>query len=306
MELSFPSYLHKNKEVVENNGDATVPEGTNIIWKFYTKNTNQIDFLLHDKEEKLTPEKEVFTFSHTARESFHYATVTKNQYFVSPDTLSHHIQVIKDLYPEIGVQSQADSLFADRVYFKGNIRDDYGFSSLKFVYSVFDDRNNLIEQNKTIDIPFDRNATIQDFYFNFDAGSLNMSPGYSMEYFFEVKDNDGVNGAKAAKTHPVTFRLKTMEEINKEIAQSNENTKISMDDLAKEAATLAKELEKLNQQLLQVNEPSWQDKKKMESLMEQFMELQEKIHEAKDNQERNLMKEEQYKHTPSDIIKKQE
>jgi DNA repair exonuclease SbcCD ATPase subunit len=306
MEMSFPSYLNKNKEVVENNGDATLPEGTQITWKFYTKNTNQIDFLLQDKEEKLTPEKEVFTFSHSARESFHYATVTKNQYFVSPDTLSHSIQVIKDLYPEINVQSQADSLFADRMYFKGNIRDDYGFSSLKFVCSVFDDRNNLIEQNKAIDIPFDRNATIQDFYFNFDAGSLNMSPGYSMEYFFEVKDNDGVNGAKAAKTHATIFRLKTMEEINKEIAQSNENTKSSMDDLAKEAANLAKELEKLNQQLLQVNEPSWQDKMKMEALMEQFKELQDKIQDAKDAQDRNMMKEEQYKNPASDIIKKQE
>jgi hypothetical protein len=306
MELSFPSYLNKNKEIVENNGDATVPEGTHITWKFYTKNTNQIELLLHDKEENLTPEKEVFTFSHTARESFHYATITKNQYFVSPDTLSYNIQVIKDLYPEISVQSQADSLFADRVYFKGNIRDDYGFSSLKFVYSVFDAQNNLLEENRTIDIHFDKNATIQDFYFNFDAGSLNMHPGYSMEYFFEVKDNDGVNGAKAARTHLVTFRLKTMDEINKEIEQGNEQAKSSMDDLAKEAADLAKELEKLNHQLLQVNEPSWQDKKKMEALMEKYKELQNKIQETKDNQDRNLIKEEQYKNTASEILKKQE
>ena len=306
MELIFPSYLNKNKEIIENNGDATIPEGTRITWKFYTKNTDQIDFLLQDKEEKLTPEKEMFTFSHTARESFHYATITKNQYFVSPDTLSHNIQVIKDLYPEIGVQSQTDSLFADRVYFKGSIRDDYGFSSLKFVYSIFDDNKNLLEQDKTIDIHFDKNATIQDFYFHFDAGSLNLYPGYSMDYFFEVKDNDGVNGPKAAKTHAVTFRLKTMEEINKEIAQGKERAKSSMDNLAKEAADLAKELERLNHQLLQVNEPSWQDRKKMEALMEKYKNLQNKIQEAKNEQDRNMMKEEQYKNTASEIMKKQE
>ena len=306
MELNYPSYLNKNKEIIENNGDATVPEGTRITWKFYTKNTDQIDFLLQDKEEKLTPEKEMFTLSHTARESFHYATITKNQYFVSLDTLSYNIQVIKDLYPEIGVQSQADSLFADRVYFKGNIRDDYGFTSLKFVYSIFDADKNLLEQDKTIDIHFDRDVTIQDYYFNFDAGSLNLRPGYSMEYFFEVRDNDGVNGPKAAKTHTVTFRLKTMEEINKEIEQSNEQAKSSMDDLAKEAAALAKELEKLNHQLVQVNEPSWQDKKKMEALMEKYKELQNKIQETKNEQDRNLMKEEQYKNTASEIMKKQE
>jgi hypothetical protein len=62
MELNYPSYLNKNKDIIENNGDATVPEGTRITWKFYTKNTNQIDFLLQDKEEILTPEKEVFTY----------------------------------------------------------------------------------------------------------------------------------------------------------------------------------------------------------------------------------------------------
>ena len=306
MELNYPSYLNKNRETVENNGDATVPEGTRITWKFYTKNTNQIDFLFQEKEEILTPEKEVFTYSHTARESFYYATVSKNNYFVSPDTLSYNIQVIKDLYPEISTQSQTDSLFADRVYFKGIIKDDYGFSSLKFIYSVFDVANNLVEKNKTIDIQINKNSTIQDFYFNFDAGALNLQPGYSMEYYFEVKDNDGINGAKASKTQMVIFRLKTMEEINKEIEQGNEQAKSAMDDLAKEAADLRKELEKFNKQMIQVNEPTWQDKQKMEALMERFKELQEKIQDTKDNQEHNLMKEEQYKNTASDILKKQE
>ena len=306
MELSYPNYLNKNKEVVDNNGDATVPEGTRITWKFYTKNTDQIELFIQDKEEILTPEKEVFTFSHTARESFYYATVNKNSYFISPDTLSYNIQVIKDLYPEISVISQADSLFADRVYFRGNIKDDYGFSSLKFYYSVFDEDNNLFEQNKSIDIQIDKNVTIQDFYYHFDARSLNLHPGYSMEYYFEVKDNDGVNGAKSSKTQMVIFRLKTMEEMNKEIEQGNEQAKNNMDDLAKEAADLVKELEKFNQQLLQTNEPTWQDKQKMEALMEQYKDLQNKIQDTKDQQDQNLVKEEQYKNTASEILKKQE
>jgi hypothetical protein len=204
------------------------------------------------------------------------------------------------------VQSQADSLFADRIYFKGNIKDDYGFSSLKFVYSVFNTAHNLLEQNKTIDIHIDKNATIQDFYFHIDAGALNLNPGYSMEYFFEVKDNDGINGPKASKTQAVAFRLKTMNEITKEIEQGNDKTKSSMDNLAKEAADLSKELEKMQQQLMQTNEPTWQDQKKMEALMEQYKELQNKIQEARDNQDQNLMKEEQYKNTSSDILKKQE
>ena len=306
MELFYPAYLNKNKEIVENNGDAAVPEGTKITWKFYTKNTDFIDFIFQDKQEILTPEKEVFTYSLIARESFHYATVNKNSYFINPDTLSYNIQVIKDLYPEISVQSQTDSLFADRVYFKGNIKDDYGFSSLKFVYTIFDAYNNLLEQNKNIDIQIDKNSTIQDFYFHFDAGSLNLYPGYSMDYFFEVKDNDGVNGHKPSKTQSVTFRLKTMDEINKELAQENQQAKSSMDDLAKEASELSKELEKLNQQILQTNEPTWQDKQKLETLMERYKELQDKILDTKDKQEQNLIKEEQYKNTASEILKKQE
>ncbi|MCL2247152.1 MAG: hypothetical protein FWC10_08615, partial [Lentimicrobiaceae bacterium] len=73
-----------------------------------------------------------------------------------------------------------------------------------------------------------------------------------------------------------------------------------------EAADLAKELEKMAQQLLQVQEPSWQDKQKMEALMEKFKELQDKIQDAKENQDQNLVKEEQYKNTAADILKKQE
>ena len=57
MELVFPSYLNKNNEIIENNGTATVPEGTRITWKFYTKNTDKILFISQEKEAEMTKDK---------------------------------------------------------------------------------------------------------------------------------------------------------------------------------------------------------------------------------------------------------
>ena len=37
MKLHYPSYLNKNDEILDNVGTASVPEGTSIIWQFYTK-----------------------------------------------------------------------------------------------------------------------------------------------------------------------------------------------------------------------------------------------------------------------------
>ena len=37
MELKYPQYVNKRNEIIENNGDATVPEGTTVVWNFILK-----------------------------------------------------------------------------------------------------------------------------------------------------------------------------------------------------------------------------------------------------------------------------
>lgn len=305
MKLNYPSYLNKNQEILDNVGSASVPEGTTITWQFYTKNTDSLAFFYLDKAKYITSETDNFSLSFNIRSTFDYAIVNSNKYYVSKDTLKHTITVIKDLHPEIYVESRVDSFFQDRYYFKGNIKDDYGFSNLYFVYSKFDDKGKLIQSDVKVPIEIEKDAVIQDFYYSFDASTLQLSPGYSMTYYFQVYDNDGVNGHKMSKTGNLDYRVKTQAEIDKDIDRASNKAKDEMDDLLKESSQLMKDIEKLNKQLKETNNPSWQEKKKLEDLMNQFTELKKQIDEMKRQQNINNKTENQYKNYTEDILKKQ-
>jgi len=306
LQLSYPDYLNKIDDIIDNNGDVVVPEGTKILWKFYTKNTSNLIFEFDNHSQNLVSSNDLYITSLIAKTTFQYKVVNTNKYCISKDTLSHSIVVIKDLYPEIYVESQKDSLFADRIYFKGIIKDDYGFSNLKFVYSKFDEKNNLLESCKSIDIKIIKQNNIQDFYYYFDAAILQLAPGQKISYHFEVRDNDGVNGSKMSQSQPQSFQVKTMEEIDNQIDNNNSHTKSEIEALISESKDLIKEIDKLKMQTLQNNTASWQDKKKLEKLLEDYNELKNKINELKENQSKQQAVEDLYKEITPEILKKQE
>lgn len=305
MELHYPKYLGKPDEVIDNVGNATVPEGTQIKWIFYTKHSDNLIFITDGKENVLTSENDDYVVNKVARNTFTYSIFNKNKYFTSKDTLTDEITVIKDMYPEIYVQSQQDSAYSDRYYFKGNIKDDYGFTKLQFVYSRYDADGRKVESGKVVNIKFDANATIQDFYYYFDPNTFGLNPGEKIDYYFQVADNDGVNGHKVSKTNVSTYRVRTMEEIEKDLNQSEKQTKSDFSDILKQSEKLSKEIDKLQTQMMQNKELSWQEKKRLEQLMQQYNDLQKMLNELKQEQKNQNSLENQYKNFDEDIIKKQ-
>lgn len=305
MHLHYPGYLNKPDEVIDNIGNATVPEGTQIQWHFYTKNSDNLVFIMNDVQKVLDSENDNYLITTKAVNSFTYSIFNKNKYFTSTDTLTDEITVIKDMYPEIFVESQKDSSYQDRIYFKGNIKDDYGFSGLKFVYSRYNADGKQVESGKSINIPIQNGVTIQDFYYYIDPSTFNLNPGEKVDYYFQVSDNDGVNGHKSSKSIVSTFRLRTMEEIDKDLDKAEKQTKADYNDLIDQSSKLMKDIEKLQMQILQEKEMSWQDKKKLEQLMDQYRKLEEQVNQLKQQQENQQNLESQYKDIDSDIIKKE-
>lgn len=305
MTLHYPAYLHKNDETIDNNGDATIPDGTQITWAFYTRNTDHLQFILGDEKQSLKSDKGVFRVSKIIRTSFDYAINNNNQFCVSTDTLKHSINIVPDQYPDISVVSQNDSLLPDRIYFKGTIHDDYGFTKVQFVYSKYDKDNNLLEANKVQNIPINSMLSVQDFYHYFDAGSLMLDPGQRIDYYFQVFDNDGVNGPKSARSSAETYRVMTEEEIDQQIENSNSQTKNDLQELIQDSKDLLRDIDKLQQQMMQNKELSWQDKKKLEELTKQYEELKKQIDEMKQSQNQQKMMEDKYKDIPENLLKKQ-
>lgn len=304
--LHYPAYLNKPDEVLENVSNLTVPEGTHITWNFITRNSENLILIVDDHEKVISSDKDNYLVDVTARNSFTYSILNKNQYMIGKDTLSDEVTVIKDMYPDIYVQSQQDSTYHDRVYFKGNIKDDYGFTKLQFVYNKLDKDGKVMTSNTIVPIKIQNNVTIQDFYYYFDQSMLNLQPGEQIEYYFQVFDNDGVNGAKSTKSSVQSYRVRSIDEIEEDLQRTEEETKSDFSDLLKESKNLAKEIEKMQQKMMQEKELSWQDKKNLEKLMKDYQKLQDQINELKQKQENHQQVENQYKQVDEDILRKQQ
>ena len=304
--LHYPSYLNKPDEELENVSNLTVPEGTVITWNFITRNSENLILIVDDNQKVISSDKDNYLVNVTARNSFTYSILNKNKFMTGKDTLTDEVTVIKDMYPDIYVQSQQDSAYHDRVYFKGNIKDDYGFTRLVFVYNKLNKDGKVLSSNNVVPIKIQNSVTIQDFYYYFDQGMFDLNPGEQIEYYFQVFDNDGVNGSKSTKSSVQSYRVRTMEEIEKDLQQAEEQTKSDYNDLLKESQQLAKEIEKMQQKMLQEKELSWQDKKNLEKLMKDYQQLQDKINELKQKQENHQQVENQYKEIDEDILRKQE
>lgn len=304
--LHYPSYLNKPDEVLENVSNLTVPEGTKITWNFITRNSDNLILMVDGHEKVISSEKDNYLVNVTASNSFTYSILNKNKFMTGKDTLTDEVTVIKDMYPDIYVQSQQDSAYHDRVYFKGNIKDDYGFTKLHFVYNKLDKDGKVISSGNVLPVKIQNGVTIQDFYYYFDQGMFDLNSGEQIDYYFQVYDNDGVNGAKSTKSSVQTYRVRTMDEIENDLHQAEEQTKSDYSDLLQESKELAKEIEKMQQKMRQEKEMSWQDKKNFEKLMKDYQKLQEKINELKQQQENHQHVENQYKNVNEDILKKQE
>lgn len=304
MYLDYPSYTGKPSETIDNRGDVSVPQGTKVTWKFNSRNTDEIVFSVEDQTVSLDASKD--NAQHTLRlmQNVSYTVSNKNQYITNSDSLQYFINVIADQYPAIDIIAINDSAFIDRFYFKGTIGDDYGFTKLQFIYTIFD-KNNKELNRETLDIPFHPAINLQEFYHYFDAQTLNLEPGQTLEYYFMVWDNDQVNGAKSSKSSVMSFSMPTLDEIQRQSQSANAQTRTELDKLLKESENILKSIDDLKKKMVDKAQPSWQEKKQMEDLLKQLQDIKKEVENISHEQERQQQIDEQYNDLDEQILEKQ-
>lgn len=288
VELDYPAYTGRKKETRQNNGDLLIPAGTKVTWRFQTSETEQLHLLMDDSLH--LPErtgKDGFSFSQRVRNSAGYTILTSNAYLKHADSLRYSIGVIPDLYPSIAAEETPDSLNPKRLYFNGQIKDDYGFSALRFRYSVIrSGKGEEAVQEQELAVP--KGKTSEDFYHFWDLGRMELAPGDVLEYWFEVWDNDGVNGSKSARTDKRTYRLPTLNELAQENDAKGEKMKDELSEAVKQAQKMQKELGKMQKEMLDKQQLNWEDKAKMQEIIEMQKELKKQVEQLKqENQQKN-------------------
>ncbi len=306
IDLKYPAYVGRKNETIRNIGDVVVPEGTNMSWLIDAVNTDDIQLVL-DKAKVLEGDKKSknqFTFSHNIREDMVYKILLSNRNLPLPDSVLYNISVIKDQYPGITAEKIIDSLDNTLLYFIGNASDDYGLTSLSFNYTITNE-NGTTSPLQKVKLKKDDGREIQ-FSHIFDLKKINVAPGDKIAFYFEVTDNDGVNGSKSARTSVMTYEKPTLEEIKKIENQNDESIKDELKDALHKMSKLQDDMRKLREKLLQSKQMDWQDKKEMEKMLENQKNLLEQIEKAKQKLDENAKNQKEFNTMPEELQEKQE
>jgi len=306
LSLDYPSYTGRKDELLQNIGDVVVPQGTKISWLFNAGNTDDVTMQFsRSKEPVVAQRKNEQTFSATKRimRDDLYKVYISNAKVPKGDSISYSINAEIDQYPSISVEKYEDSLETAVQYFIGNASDDYGLKNLHFQYTIVNgDGSPTI--SKQIPLPTKKGRESQ-YDYTLDILSLGLKPGDKLSYYFEVFDNDAVNGSKSAKTSVMVFEKPTVEAFKEKEDENEEDIKKDLKEAMEESKEIREEVKKMREKVLQKKELDWQDKKQMEKLLEKQKQLEQKLEQAKEKFQENMKNQEEFSPPNEELLEKQ-
>jgi len=305
--LDHPAYTGIPDEILLNDGDFIVPQGTKVSWSLLTDYTEEASLTLLDPAESLEATRNTeseYGFSNRIMRNTEYRIKLSNEHTTTPDSISYSISVIPDNHPDITAEEFVDSLQTDLRYFAGQAKDDYGLRSLAFHYQIVrpDGRNG---EKLSIPLALSGKQSSQ-FSYTFDLATLDLKAGEQVNYYFEVYDNDGINGSKSTRTSIYQHKKASEEELEAEIEENDKQIKSDLSENKEESKKLKDEFKKLREDILQEKELDWQKKKDLEKLMNKQKELMNKFQQAQENFEENLNKKEELQEKSEELQEKAE
>jgi len=305
IKLDYPAYTKRKDESISNIGDLVVPIGTNLDWVFNSENTDDISIRFSGKEDLVSIERfddELFTYKKRALRDEAYKILVSNDNLPNADSVAYSITVIPDLHPTIAVEKFVDSTDSKLLFFVGDASDDYGLFSLSFNYRIQSQNRTQGELN-SINMQKPTGSQVQ-YDYTWDIRNLELKPGDEITYYFEVYDNDAVNGKKQARTNVMVYKKPSVDEYEALEEKNNEEIKKDLSESLEESKKIQEDFKKLREKLLQEKEMDWQSRKELEKLMERQEELEKKIEDAKKNFEENMKNQSEFSQPNEELMEK--
>ncbi|WP_037318242.1 DUF4175 family protein [Salegentibacter sp. Hel_I_6] len=262
MQFEYPAYIRKSNDSLSGTGNVNVPEGTKITWSFNTRNTDIIKFSTQDSLINLKPNNSNFQYSQAVYSRLDYRVSTSNNSIKEFEALDYSVRVIQDEYPQMEIQQKLDSIDNNTQYFYGKLSDDYGLNRLQLVYYTENEKDSL--KIETIEIA---RAAFDDFHYTF-PGDLDLERGISYNFYFQLWDNDAVNGSKSTKSNTYSFRRKTTDELQEEKLKQQGESINNLNQSLKDIKSSDEELNELNQIQKENKDLDYNQRKKLENFIQ--------------------------------------
>ena len=198
------------------------------------------------------------------------------------DPLVYPLYVATDVAPIIRVIVPGqDVIIGDKMLLPIRLKldDDFGFSRLELNYQI-QHPDYLMEDTTiykvSIDLP-QTDLSSLEFNYTWDMNDVSMMPEDAIQYWFNVWDNNSVDGAQIASSQKWLARLPSLDEMFEEIAQGNEQVKQEQEDILE----IVKEIkEKVSELALEVQKDpnlSWEQQQEASEAIEQVKDLKEQL-----------------------------
>ena len=306
VKLNYPKYLGRKAENLENIGSLTIPEGTGLAWNIETEEANTLNFNIQNSKsnaQKIGDNQ--FKFNLLASNSQTYEIQLNNSNSANKDKIQYNLNVIKDKHPSLTLEQFEDTVLYNYLLLGGSVSDDYGLSKLRVYYAKKSKKGNL-GKYAYADIQLYPNQNNQNYFYQLNIDSLHLNAGEDLEYYIKVWDNDGVNGAKSTTSQVYTFSLPDKEAIKENLSNSLTETSDQFQKAMDESAKLNQELKQLKEKLKTKRELNWQDKKDINTILEQHKELNKNIEKLQKQFNETTDKMERFEKPNEELSKKLE
>ncbi len=299
--IHYPKYLDKENEIIENAGDLSVNEGSEVTWSILAKNTKEVSISVNDHKHHFT--KEGFVFMEKFLNSTTGQITLKNKQSDKVDTSFFSVQVIKDAYPTIQVEEVQDSLKEGIRYFSGLTSDDIGLSNLRFVYEIISENGEVNRQTISAGRVY---GTESPFDFAVDFRKETLSLNDKIKYYFIVSDNDGVNGSKSTNSRSFEYKLPSLEELNESRDEDREVAKDKLNDALNKAQEFRENLDRLREETRNNKQSNWNKESQTQQLQEQHKSLVEDLKSLQEEMNTSLEEKNQLSEMDQELIEQQE
>ncbi len=300
VELIYPSYLSRPNESIENPVMLAIPQGTKVRFRGILKNAERVQIKFIDST-YASPSGINCEYRFMASQDVQF--LWKNKFSGDPVQIEKRVDVIPDLYPTIDVRRSTDSLNSRLFFFNGEVRDDYGISQVNLVLEVRTAEGKL----NTTRVPVPAMMRVGGmFYHMLDINNMGLSAGDLLNYFFEVYDNDGVNGPKRSVSTRYEYKVPGAEELAELRSEAVQNAQAGVADVQKEMQRFQRSMEEFRKANLNRNTPNWKKQEMLDRLQLQQLQLEQMLQNEMQNLNETIQDQERFDEVDEELLKKQE
>lgn len=299
--IDYPNYTQKTDETLQNIGNLSVPLGSRVRWLIETNHAEEVFFRFDTLQALFQEGPQSYSFEKTIITNLEYGIFSQNEQ-LKGDSIFYQIQLIPDAYPLIDLNEHLDSNNTSLRLFNGSIQDDYGLSALSFHYRLLNDSSAW----KSEEIALTNALKQQAFYHYWDLNQTERSAEEGVEYYFEVWDNDAINGRKSSRSQKKYYKPPSAEELEKTVNEDSQSLKKNIKKAQQLSKEIERDLEALKRDLLSEKEMRWEDQQKAKEVLKKQQELQKRVADIQKEQQDLQKTRNQFEKASEEMLRKQE